>query len=257
MKPCAAFVWLVILAGANLVHSAEPASVAGHQTKSVEGWSLHISDKLMEKDEAATKRALQLLTIQLQEITRVVPAAALVELQKVPLWFSPEDPGVAPRAEYHPGAAWLRENKRNHAMEKAIEFTNVWDFERETKRMPNFTLHELAHAYHDRLLPKGFGNEEIKVAFEKAKANGLYDRVEQRFGDGRSANVRAYAMTNPMEYFAECSEAFFSHNDFFPFNREQLARHDPEMTELLTKLWSCAAEPAAPAENVDFKTKLE
>ncbi|MFN0020252.1 MAG: zinc-dependent peptidase, partial [Pirellulaceae bacterium] len=259
MKPCTAFACLVILAGTSLVYSAEPSKVPGRQTKTVEGWTLHISDELFEKDKAATERALELLTVQLQEITRVVPAAAVAELQKVPLWFSPEYPGVQPRAEYHPGAGWLRENKRNPAMEKAVEFTDIRDFERETKRMPNFTLHELAHAYHDRVLSKGFGNEEIKAAFEKAKAKGLYDRVEQRFGDGRSANVRAYAMTNPMEYFAECSEAFFSTNDFFPFNREQLKKHDPEMFALLTTLWSGEADKAKTAdksttkENADYR----
>jgi len=62
--------------------------------------------------------------------------------------------------------------------------------------------------------------------------------IKQRFGDGRSAMVRAYAMTNPQEYFAECSEAFFSTNDFFPFTRDELARHDPGMFELLKRLWA-------------------
>jgi len=237
MKPLGVFVCLVLLAVAHPVHSEEQPTVLGYQTKTVEGWSLLISDKLIEKDKAVTERALELLTLQLQEIARVVPAKAVTELRKVPLWFSPEYPGVQPRAEYHPGADWLRENKRNPAMEKGVEFTDIRDFERETRRMPNFTLHELAHAYHDRFLPKGFGNEEIKDAFEKARAKGLYERVEQRFGDGRSANVRAYAMMNPMEYFAECSEAFFSTNDFFPFTREQLAKHDPDMFALLKTLW--------------------
>lgn len=237
MKPCVALICLAFLVGANLVDAAEPPKAAGRQTKTLEGWTLLISDELLENDKAATERALELLTVQLQEIARVVPAAAVVELRKVPLWFSPEYPKVQPRAEYHPGAGWLRNNKRDPAMAKAVEFTDIRDFERETKRMPNFTLHELAHAYHDRVLPKGFGNEEIKAAFEKAKAKGLYERVEQRFGDGRSANVKAYAMTNPMEYFAECSEAFFSTNDFFPFTREQLAKHDPDMFALLKTLW--------------------
>ena len=235
MKSRLVAAWLVLFAFVNAVLSADP--VAGRQTNSIEGWTVHVSDELLERDKAATGRALELLTVQLQEITRVVPAAAVAELQKVPLWFSPEYPGVQPRAEYHPGAGWLRDNKRDPAMEKGIEFTNVRIFERETKRMPNFALHELAHAYHDRVLAKGFGNEEIKAAFEQAKANGLYDLVEQRFGDGRSAKVKAYAITNPMEYFAECSEAFFSTNDFFPFTRAQLAKHDPEMFALLKTLW--------------------
>ncbi len=246
MKPCISFLCLIFLAGANLVYSAEPSKVAGRQTKTVEGWTLLISDELLERDKAATERALELLKAQLQEITRVVPASAVTELKKVPLWFSPEYSGVPPRAEYHPGAGWLRDNKRDPAMEKAVEFTNVRIFERETKRMPNFALHELAHAYHDRVLSKGYGNEAVKAAFENAKTKGLYERVEQRFGDGRSANVRAYAITNPMEYFAECSEAYFSTNDFFPFTREQLAKHDPNMFALLKTLWGEPAESKRP-----------
>lgn len=248
MKPCIAFVCLVFLAGTNPACSDEPPRVSGRQTKTVEGWTLHISDELLEKDKAATERALELLTLQLQEITRVVPAAAVAELRKVPLWFSPQYAGVQPRAEYHPDAGWLRANKRDPAMAQAVEFTDIRNFERETRRMPNFTLHELSHAYHDRVLSKGFGNEEIKSAFEKAKAKGLYEKVEQRFGDGRSAQVRAYAITNPMEYFAECSEAYFSTNDFFPFTREQLAKHDPEMFSLLKTLWRAPAVASKPVK---------
>ncbi len=238
MKNYAAFVSLVLLICPADAASAElKLSVVGRQTKEIEGWTVLVSDESLQQDKAATERALELLQAQLAEIVRVVPKAATADLQKVTLWFSPEYPHVKPRAEYHPGAGWLRDNNRDPAMVKGVEFTNVGIFERETKRMPNFTLHELAHAYHDRVLAQGFNNLDVKGAFEKAKAAGLYDRVEQRFGDGRSANVRAYAMTNPQEYFAECSEAFFSTNDFFPFTRDQLAKHDPVMFELLKKLW--------------------
>ena len=51
-------------------------------------------------------------------------------------------------------------------------------------------------------------------------------------------------MTNPQEYFAETTEAFFSRNDFFPFTREELRRHDPEMAKLLERVWTSAAPPA-------------
>lgn len=243
MKRCVAIFCLSLVWGASRVDSADPIQSSGHQTKTVEGWALNISDQLLDQDPIATQQAVDLLTTQLQEIVRVVPAVAVAELRKVPLWFSPEYPQVQPRAEYHPGAGWLRDNGRDPAMEKAVEFTNIRIFERETKRMPNFALHELAHAYHDRVLPKGFGNQEIKAAYQSAQEKGLYDQVEQRFGDGRSANVRAYAMASPMEYFAECTEAFFSTNDFFPFHRQQLARHDPEMFALLKTLWGEATDP--------------
>ena len=40
-----------------------------------------------------------------------------------------------------------------------------------------------------------------------------------------------------MEYFAEASEAYFGTNDFYPFVRQELEQHDPEMFLLLKKLW--------------------
>ena len=233
-------VCLAVMAGFSSVFSADPpVDVAGRQTKMIDGWTVLISDGLLEKESAATERALDLLTAQLKEINQVVPATAVAKLHTVRLWISPEYPDVPPRAEYHPGAGWLRDNKRDPAMVKGVEFTNVRIFERETKRMPNFALHELAHAYHDQVL--GFDNAEVKAAFERAKASGTYDRVEQRFGDGRSEKVRAYAITNPQEYFAECSESFFTTNDFFPFTKDQLAQHDPEMLKLLERVWNIGA----------------
>lgn len=204
------------------------------QTRIMAGWTVHINAKI---DQAAFAKALPLLQAQLDEIVRVVPEKAVSELQKVPLWINPEYPKVPPRAEFHPDAGWLQNNGRNPAMAKGVEFTNVRVFEAETRRMPNFALHELAHAYHNRTVRMSFGNLEIKNAYEKAKASGKYDRVERKDSEGRSHMDRAYAMTNPQEYFAEATEAYFSRNDFFPFVRGELKLHDPGMFELLEKLW--------------------
>jgi hypothetical protein len=217
---------------------ARGAEARHYQTNSVEGWTVLVDDRLLGEDKAETEKALGLLRLQLKEIVRVIPTLAVAKLREVTLWFSPEYPNAKPRAEYHPGAGWLRENGRNPAMAKGVEFTDVRDFEKEMNRMPNFTLHELAHAYHDRVLPNGFDNAEIKAAFQRAKASRSYDKVERWFGNGRPNTFeRSYAMTSPMEYFAESTEAFFSRNDFFPFTREELKRHDPEMAKLLVRLW--------------------
>ncbi len=208
------------------------------ETRALAGWTVHIRRDLLAQEPMATARALELLQAQLEEIVRVVPKPAVAELQKVPLYFSPEYPSTRARAEYHPDAGWLRDNGRDPVMAKGVEFTNARIFEAETRRMPNFALHELAHAYHDRCLPKGFGNSDIKVAYEKAKAGGKYDRVERQDSEGRKRMDRAYALTNPQEYFAEGTEALFTRNDFFPYTRDQLQQHDPEMFKLLEKLWN-------------------
>lgn len=218
-------------------NEAKPS--ASRDVRTIRGWTVSIHRELLDQEPQLTERALTLLDQQLEEIVRVVPKNAVTELRKVPLYFSPLYPGVKPRAEYHPGAEWLRENGRDPVMVKSVEFTNVSIFEAETHRMPNFTLHELAHAYHDRALPKGFDHAEIVSAYARAKDSGSYDRVERHNGDGQPHTFeRSYAMTNPMEYFAECSEAYFCRNDFYPFTRDELKRHDPEMFELLGKLWS-------------------
>lgn len=232
-------VGVVLLAWLSAAGNSQEAESKHPPRRVVEcqGWRLHISTALLENEPERLEEALKLLEEQLQEIVRVVPEAAVTELRKVPFWISPEYPGTPPGAEYHPDALWLKNHSRDPAMEKGIELTNVRIFAEETRRMPNFALHELAHAYHDRVMPEGFANRSVRNAYERAKASGKYDSVEQRFGDGRSANAKAYAMTTPQEYFAECSEAFFSTNDFFPFTLEQLRKHDPEVTELLAEWW--------------------
>jgi hypothetical protein len=236
--------------GLRLLAAGAGWSVACGQTKGddprmpreerdVEGWRVHVSRALFREHPVATQRAIDLLAAQLREIDSVVPAAAVTQLRKVPLYFSEPYPGVEPRAEYHPAAGWLRTHGRDPAMEKGVEFTNIPIFEAEVRRMPNFALHELAHAYHDRNLPHGFRNAEVAAAFERARASGTYDRVERRDAAGRTRIDRAYAVTNPQEYFAEMSEAFFSRNDFFPYCREELERHDPTACRMLERLWGC------------------
>jgi len=210
-----------------------------YTSRVVVGWTLLVRNELLEQDSERTEHAVRLLQQQLEEIIRVVPKTAVTELQKVRLYFCPEYPGMGPRAEYHPSSGWLTANGRDPEMAKAVEFTNIRVFEEELSRMPNFALHELAHALHDRVLRLGFENPDIQAAFDRAKSSGRYDNVERRLGNGRKpTRERAYAMTTPQEYFAECSEACFSTNDFFPFNREQLQQHDPEMLTLVLELWN-------------------
>ncbi len=216
------------------------------ETRDVLGWSLHIDRELLRNEPQATEKAAELLKRQLDEIIRVVPAPAVVKLKKVALYFSSPYPGVPTRAEFHPGAGWLKENGRDPAMVESVEFTNITNFEAETVRMPNFALHELAHGYHFLVLPKGFGNPDLIKAFETAKASGKYDRVERSNGvRGQNSFEKAYGMSSPMEYFAEATEAYFSKNDFFPFNSSELKSHDPEMFDLLTELWGVKPDPNA------------
>ncbi|HWB04002.1 MAG TPA: hypothetical protein VG796_13325 [Verrucomicrobiales bacterium] len=212
----------------------------GRKVQTIAGWTVKVSNELLSKDSEATAKALELLQKQLEEIVRVVPKPAVAELQKVPLWISPGYPNTGPRAEYHPDAGWLRSNRRDPSMAKGVEFTNVKIFDAECRRMPCFALHELAHAYHDCVL--GFGDPRVILTYDKAKAGGKYNNVERRDSEGRVTKDRAYAMSDHKEYFAECTEAFFGTNDFFPFTKDELKEHDPDMFALLETLWNLPAK---------------
>jgi len=178
-------------------------TVIEREVREVSGWKVHINKALLDSQRDETEHALVLLKKMLGEIIRVVPAKAVLELQKVPLYFSPPYKGKRGGAEFHPDAGWLRDNGRDPVMAKGVEFSGVADFEAEMNRMPNFALHELAHAYHNRVIAGSFDNAEIKTAYEHAKASGKYEKVERWHGNGRPNTFeRAYAMTNPMEYFA-------------------------------------------------------
>jgi hypothetical protein len=224
----------------NEVGNKEAAAIE-REVREVSGWKVHINKVLLDSQRDETEHALVLLKKMLDEIIRVVPAKAVVELQKVPLYFSPAYKASRGGAEFHPNGGWLRDNGRDPVMAKGVEFSGIAHFEAEMNRMPNFALHELAHAYHNRVIAGGFDNAEIKAAYERAKAGGKYDKVERWHGNGRPNTFeRAYAMKDPMEYFAENTEAFFTRNDFFPFAREELKQTDPAMFALLAKLWEAA-----------------
>ncbi len=235
--------------GVGGISAAETSVTVARETRDISGWQVHISKHLLKGNPEPTARAIAGLTTMLDSIIRLVPAPAVAELRKVPLYVSPAYKAGRSGAEFHPDAGWLRDNGRDPVMAQGVEFSGVDDFEAEMRRMPNFALHELAHAYHFRTLKNGFGNTEIQTAYQRAKAAGSYDRVERSYGEGNgrpNTFERAYAMTNAMEYFAEATEAYFARNDFFPFTRDELKQHDPDMFALVEKLWGVSTPTAAP-----------
>ena len=92
-------------------------------------------------------------------------------------------------------------------------------------------LHELAHGYHDQVL--GFDDAKIKAAWLRVKESGKFDKVLHIAGK----QVKHYALTNQMEFFAEMTEAFFGTNDFYPFVRGELKQDFPEIDDLLREVW--------------------
>lgn len=237
------------VAGMGVVHAAEPVAkpeanakpqaapkveaASKREVRLVEGWTVEVDVRLLAApNEDLGKLALRILGDKLFEITRTVPAGPLAKLQKVRIVMDLGNPTLK-SMQYHPGAQWLIDHGHDAGLAKAFHIPVVQNFinPRELARQPWAVLHELAHGYHDQVL--GFDHAKIKEAYKKAVESKIYDSV-MRY-DGKM--VKHYALTTPMEYFAESTEAYFGTNDFYPFVKAELRKHDPEMYAILEDVW--------------------
>jgi hypothetical protein len=199
----------------------------------LDGFQVVVENRLLNREKPLWNAVRTELHRQLLGINRVIPKPALAKLQKVPVYIHLKSPETQCMA-YHPSAQWLREHKMNPDMARAIEIGNAETFLSWTLQQPWMVLHELAHAYHDRFLTGGFENGPIKVTYQASLAKKRYDAVLH----GNGGTEPHYAKTNPMEYFAEATEAYFGQNDFYPFVNAELQAHDPETYALMRELWN-------------------
>lgn len=208
------------------------ATADAYRSIDILGWKLQVEQALIDRDSKGWRAVEAELRTQLYRITRVVPDDRLAKLREVTIWIHTTSPETRCMA-YHPGAQWLREHKMNPAMELGVEIGNAKAFVSWTYQQPWMVLHELAHAYHHRFADKGFDNPDILGVYKKAMDAKLYEKVVH----WNSKDTKHYATTNQMEYFAEASEAYFGANDFYPFVRAELQRHDPEADALMIRIW--------------------
>lgn len=208
-------IWLLLL---------QNVATSQYEERALEGWSVKVNKALGDTP------ALPLLGEKLRELARLVPAGPLAKLREVPIWLGVDD-YVEKRACYHPSARWLKDKGLNPDKAKAVEIGCAAEFVASVREQPMMLMHELSHAYHDRVLT--FEHAEIRAAYGKAKESGIYDNVLRCNG----RREKAYAVSNHHEYFAEATEAWFGQNDFFPFVRAELREHDPALFAILEKVW--------------------
>lgn len=213
----------------------------------LEGWTVKVNQRLSKGNPELAAKAVELLKFQLYQVEREVPKPALAKIRGVVIWVELNDP-LFPGACYHSNFDWVKGNGLNPDKTHGVEIANARNFLQWEHTQPWMVLHELSHAYHDQFLPGGFENEKIRAAYDNARNKKLYESVLRNNGHVE----RAYAMTNQMEYFAECSEAFFGTNDFYPFVRVEFAQHDPVGYEALRELWGDRRGPATQPANEEL-----
>jgi len=239
--------FLAPLLAAISARAYEPTS--NYDERQLDGWRVLVNKQLLTNTPAMAREVMHVLDCQLFQITRVVPEPALSRLRDVTIWVEVNDP-LNPCSCYHPSGKWVRDHGLNPEKATSVEISNATNFLLWTKGQPSTVLHELAHSYHHRVL--GFENLEVKAAYEHAVESKSYESVLHVSGRMQ----RHYALTNEREYFAECSEAFFGCNDFYPFTRAELKQHDLMMFNLLMKVWGVKnidAAPALPSESATLQ----
>jgi hypothetical protein len=204
-----------------------------YESRDIEGWTVLVNRGFLAGEPELAERTLTLLRFQLFQIARRLPESAVERLRTVRIWVE-EKEGHHPCMAYHPDPEWLREHGMNPEKARCVEVANARNFLTWTLQQPWMVFHELAHAYHHQFLPDGFHNAEVSQAHREALDAKLYEKVLRI--DGREQ--KAYASNNPMEYFAESSEAFYGTNDFYPFVRPELQQHDPKGFATLKEAWS-------------------
>jgi hypothetical protein len=202
--------------------------------RDIEGWTCHIDTQLVDSEHKSLgDETLRIVANQLFEIKLLLPAERVADLQKVHILVDRAYKDLKP-AQYHPSADWLRDHGHDVAMlHRRVHIPNAHAFteRRHLSHQPCVMLHELAHAYHDQVL--NFEDRQIKERFGAATEAGLYGSVLHIDGKER----KHYALTDHKEFFAEMTEAYVRTNDFFPFVRSELKRHDPETYRLLEGIW--------------------
>lgn len=211
-------------------------SVTGYTNYAIAGFDVLVEDNAFAMDSAITMSAIDLLETNLLEIIQFnIDQEKMDSLRAVPIFMDWNTTTGA--AQYHPSEAWLIAN--GYAPEKArcVEISNITNYFNWTNQnQPYMVMHELAHAYHHRVL--NFNSLIITNAFNQAVAGNLYLDISYHSGGGNYYNVpTAYALNNEKEYFAEITEAYFGLNDFFPFDYEDLVGYDSTGFAAVVSVW--------------------
>ena len=229
--------WM-LLAGTAVPAAEQPPKAdspppIAHAERCLEGWAVRIDKRLLAGTNAALgERALNLLAARLVAIAIVVPEPALSRLREVPIVLDLTH-GSLRKMQYHPSAAWLKNHGYSETLAKCVHIPDLGRFLSpfENHRQPWAVLHELAHAYHDRVL--GFDEPRVKAAWMKFREGNRYQSVVTSPGGEREH----YALTDQKEFFAEMTECYFGANDFYPFVAGELKQAEPEIFNLMRDIW--------------------
>jgi hypothetical protein len=264
LRPIPATVLVALLVGCSL-HAQEPAPkkteklppplfkadhFPGYRVHGIQGFTVIVSSEtLKHNDDPQFKRSpLAVLELELGMISDLFPTRVLRQLRRVLIWVEWEEtqvlssgrPGAA-LAVYYGGhqASLLNKGKhplkaRNVTVLRMVSLTREHQPDRDSGRC--VLLHEIAHAVHDQILT--FKHPGVETAYKQAMERKLYD-------------PKMYISTNPSEFFAESSCAYFNALEYHPRTRADLKKHDPVTFKLLEQIWGKQKQVAGSTPGAD------
>ena len=211
-----------------MAQSPEPS----HLDQIVEGWTVRVEKKLLVQDPDLAAQALSLIEMQLRDLAWVLPPKRVAELRDVKIVMDLDRPGIR-GLQYHPDLNWLKKGGHSLYLHKVVHIPQARSYVnlKKSNVQPWVMLHEMAHAWHDQIIT--FKDPDILAAYKKAVSSKKYEQVLHIHGQER----RHYSLTDHKEYFAEGTEAFVGTNDFFPFVKPELKKHDPALSNILQQIW--------------------
>lgn len=202
--------------------------------KEMEGWTVSVDVSLLPggENEEIGGPALKMLENHLQRIVILLPEEPLKKMRTCGIRIEHSHPELG-NMQYHPGADWLVSRGYDPKLNKMVHIPQARNLlsRDQLLKHPAVILHELAHAYHDRIL--GFDEPRILKRYREAMERGDYDEVMLYTGK----MVEHYAATDHKEYFAEGTEAYLYRNDFYPFVAAELEQHDSALYALMQDIW--------------------
>ena len=209
-----------------------------YQKYPIQGFTIFAIPQTGWQQEILSK-ALEQLRWDLAKLSRLMPPPQFSALQKVPIWLEfGEIKTEIDRIEqgtagvYFNSVEWLQRNGYNPDKAGGIGIYDLSDFvQYSPPDQLGLMIHEFAHAYHYQVL--GQNDAGIRSAYQQAMKKKLYESVQHISGK----EEKAYAAMDQYEYFAELSVSYFGQNYYYPFNRLQLANHDPAGYRLIEKSW--------------------
>jgi len=230
-----------------------------YTTYKVHDYLVHVNKDLLTLGNEKVQIAMDILEDRLVDAAAVIPKGALKQLEKIPFFVEAKNSfataekvnGVALASMYFPIGQKYEgvPVEKQGGIEIAAPAFLLEPWQKSTNKLnPYWMLHEMAHAYHDRVL--GMDNKRVREAYNSAQVKKLYDEVEMKtIGWNNRIEIQrkpAYARTNELEYFAELSVAYLAENWQYPYTAESLRKHDPSGYALMKEVWGERIEKKKP-----------